>query len=177
MSGLCFLVSRSGRWTGRRVIAQFPPVWARVAGLALAAAAGFAAAGRRHGVSLGIEPLDGLDERQALERPLDLGPVAHDQDRHVRRRDVLARDAIDVGLGDGFDPLLIMGELIVGQVIGRRGRAIWPATPKVVSNRLGKPWMIPCLAKASSASVTGRRPVMSVSSFMISTSDSLVTAV
>ena len=35
------------------------------------------------GVALGIEPLDGLDERQALERPLDLGPVAHDQDRHL----------------------------------------------------------------------------------------------
>ena len=37
--------------------------------------------------------------------------------------------------------------------------------------------MIRCLAKASSASVTGRLPVMSVSSLKISTSDSLVTAV
>ena len=63
---------------------------------------------------------DRLDERQALERPLDLGPVADDQDRHVRRRDVLACDAIDVGLGDGFDALLIVGELIVGQIIRRR---------------------------------------------------------
>ena len=91
--------------------------------------------------------------------------------------EVLLGDPVDVGLGDGLDLRLVGGE-VVGRA-GRRGPARRACRRRRRSSRTGcgKPWMIRSLAKASSASVTGRGPVMSVSSLTSSTSASLVTSV
>ena len=111
-----------------------------------------------------------------MSGPSTCGPVAHDQDRIVLGRDVLACDAVDVGLGDGFDPGLIMGELIVGQVVGDQDRDL-AGDAEVVSKRLRETLNDPLLGEGQLGVGDRALPVMSVSSLMISTSDSLVTAV
>ena len=72
---------------------------------------------RRQGLALGVEQVDDPDEGERLQRPLDLRAVADDQDREPVGVEVLAGDAVDVGLGDGGDARRVRGELVVGQVV------------------------------------------------------------
>ena len=73
------------------------------------------------GLALAVDRADRIHERQTFERFLNDRAIAHDQDRHLLRCDILPGNSIDLGLVDRFDTGLIVEELIIGQVVVDRG--------------------------------------------------------